>query len=573
MHSNPSLISMRYKPVIWFSLFALGFYLSCTADHSTAKHPAVQTNKTTVDSIFNDSLIPINIGAAEPTLAETIEAPSNQKRNSTILPPQNHKYQLAKSVLDRLWQSAGSLNEPKPTIKIISSKKIIAQYKPGSHVIELEQNLFDVCASFDSDSLAVLAFVIGHELAHVFQMSISNSHASHPFLAYDKQLPSSIRKEKIADIHGIFLAYLSGYLRSGDIVPTIIKRLYDHYNLHQYKLNGYDDFPTRKLIAEEVKLKADTLRHVFEFANHCTRIGLPQLAEAGYRYVLTFYKGAEIYHNLALCNTFSALSISNKQADLFVYPFTLETQTNLTLVRAKPERLTTAENEQRQDLLQLAIEQLDSTIQKRPKAILPRIHQACILSLSKQTSAALDSLARLNRFTLPANTQANVDLTEALVLLSTSNLQQQEQGKKILQTLSSGPVSPIHTLAKFNLSQLENTLWEIDDNTSCPSKMLEVPSIDKAVNQFHLYNEIKPFDINETISIGWKKDGPNTRWTGFFMGTEQLNLLTIKTNTLGSESQTSWLSSSNCPIWIEDLGAHPNKRQVVHIIEKVRRLQ
>ncbi len=558
---------MRYKPVIWFSLFALGFYLSCTADHSTAKHPSVQTNKTTVDSIFIDSLIPINIGAAEPTLADTKETPSNQKRNSTPL-PQNHKYQLAKSVLDRLWKSAGSFNESKPTIKIISSEKIIAQYKPGSHVIELEQNLFDVCASFDSDSLAVLAFVIGHELAHVFQMSISSSH---PFLAYDKQLPSSIRKEKIADIHGIFLAYLSGYLRSGDIVPTIIKRLYDHYNLKKYNLIGYDDFSTRKLIAEEVKLKADTLRHVFEFANHCTRIGLPKLAEAGYRYVLTFYKGAEIYHNLALCNAFSALSVSNKQADLFIYPFALETQTNLTLIRAKPERLTAIENKKRQDLLQLAIQQLDSTLRKNPQAILPRIHQASILSLAKQSNAALDKLSQINRFTLPPNIKEKVDLTKALVLLSTSNQLQQEQGKKILQHLSSNTSSPSNTLARFNLSQIENTLWEADNNMACPMQILQTPSINTAINQFHLYNEILPFDINEIISFGWSKDGPNTRWIGYHMGTEQLNLLTIKTNTLVSKSQNSWLSSTTCPIWIEDLRSQHSKSQAVHIVEKVSR--
>lgn len=564
--SNPA-------PSLFLFIFLVAMICLLNQCNTNSSNPADKVTETIAinnTSVFLDSLR---------SLAEQTPAPEFQKEQpkpKKITASFSTEKKLAKKVLDQLWNTAGNFNIPKPAIRIIQSKTVIAQYKPGSHIIDLEEKLFKVCASFGSDSLAALAFVIGHELAHVFQMDTNPIKSTHPFLAYDQQFPASIRKEKTADVHGIFLAYLAGYLSSGDIIPAIVKRLYDHFDLHRLALPQYDNFAKRQLIAEEVKQKADTLRQVFELSNFCTKLALPKIAEAGYRYILKYYTGAEIYHNLALNNTFLAMRVGNKRVDVFVYPFELQTKTNLSLVRAEPQQLSISEKKQRERLLHRALTQLDTALQKNPAAYLPKIHQACILSLLNQSEKALDVLSQLvnaQGTSFSKKMTEKIDLTKALISLSRQDSSQHEQSIQVLTNFtSSSKTNPeISTLASFNLSQWTGQEWKEQQKQVCPENILRQKTIANGMNQFHLYDEVPVFYLNDFAAVGWKTEGPYTHWTASWMGSNQLHLLSVNTS-LNLEKEyaspdTGWLNLTACNIWIEQKRGAPTKNQLINIVE------
>ena len=481
------------------------------------------------------------------------------------------KERLAKKVLDRLWKTAGSFDLHKPHLRIIDDKKIIAQYKPGSNVIELEQKLFEVCANFEKDSLAALAYVIGHELAHVFQLEATNQYKTVPFLAYDKTFPQGIRQEKTADIHGIFLAYLAGYLSSGDIIPDIIKDLYDAFDLHQKQLNNYEGFTARQLIAEEVKQKADTLRHVFEFANHCTRVGLYSLAKSGYRYVLRYYHGAEMYHNLSINNALAAVRMNQKRATSFIYPFELRSHTKLSLVRAQPDQLLEVERKRKDSLLNLALSQIDSAISKMPNQQTAKLHRANILCLMGKYSQALLELSQIEQSTEPSQSLLDkVLLTKALVFINQSK-NFYEEGLRILSSLANTTRTPIATLAAFNLAQAKNEEWEISQTINCPAENININRLHEAKNQFHRYAEIPVFQINDFAAIGWANLGEITRWKGQWMGTDQLHLLSISSSSPSKEMKSTQsqqiINLFACPTWMSSLSSSASKNYSIHSIE------
>ncbi|MCO6492754.1 MAG: hypothetical protein J5I98_30325 [Phaeodactylibacter sp.] len=142
----------------------------------------------------------------------------------------------ADQVLENLFAAYGNRRQPRPRLEVVQDN-LGPRYRESARTIVLDRRSLQVCRTFGSDSLSALAFIIGHELAHFFQEEVGGRNGEFSYLAYDKNQRSNPEKERLADIQGLFNAYLAGY-RSTAILPELIARLYDAYQLPGH-LKGY----------------------------------------------------------------------------------------------------------------------------------------------------------------------------------------------------------------------------------------------------------------------------------------------------------------------------------------------
>jgi len=461
-----------------------------------------------------------------------------------------NEIQLATQVLDKLYQTVGDQRFPKPKIQIIQNDTVIAAYEPGSKKILLNESVFEVCRSMGKDSLATLAFIISHELVHFFQNQLDITKESCPFLAYDTQYAQQVRIEKAADVSGVFIAYLSGYLTSGDLVPLMIKRLYETFNLKNKKLQQYEDFDQRMQIAEEVKLKADTLRHIFKFGNLNILLSETEMATACFQYVLQYYQGSEIYNNLALANILAGMNIGNKQVDSYIFPLELDYETKLSQVRAESDGLTSEEQKSRQYFFQLASSFLDTALIKNPNYEKAMLNKLCLYTLTGQPQRAIEYYKRVSPKIANTTEQNKFDLALVNAYLLLDQQDAVKKAEKIIENLKDQNTE-FARLASFNLVRYKNETWNQNRQHDC-STSLEHEKLTTESNQFQYYDQIPLFRLNRMTKIGWKTEGKVTRWVGKWRNEKIIHLLEInkklKNHNFYNKSLKNWTLLPECQL-------------------------
>ncbi len=231
----------------------------------------------------------------------------------------------AETVLDKLYQTHGNTLIQKPIIKITDNETDAAVWKRRSNTIELGVKAFKVCQSFGAESNSALAFILGHELAHAFQ---TDAHHATSFLAHRKHPNAREALEKQADVQGVFIAHLAGF-HTVKLLPEIIDRIYEAYNLKHKALYGYPSFQERKETNDEVADLTNQLLEIFESGNYLMAIGKYDLAANCFEYVEQYYQGVEVFNNLGVTYALRALNLSEKNIDPFLYPFEINWETRL----------------------------------------------------------------------------------------------------------------------------------------------------------------------------------------------------------------------------------------------------
>ena len=130
---------------------------------------------------------------------------------------------VATKIVTKLYQTIGNKIFLQPDVKIVncleSGNCAGARYRKRHNVIELEDELYKVCRNFGKDSLNALAFILGHELGHYY--SAHDPEGGLGFNAPNYQKENNTEREHLADIHGIFNAYLAGY-DTRKIIPQLL---------------------------------------------------------------------------------------------------------------------------------------------------------------------------------------------------------------------------------------------------------------------------------------------------------------------------------------------------------------
>lgn|GEM_PF-737411 len=366
---------------------------------------------------------------------------------------------IAEQVLKNLYLTYGDRQRPCPKL-LFTDDNQGPRYRESAQTIVLDERSMEVCRSFGRDSVSALAFIIGHELVHFFHSKHHDHKAEYSYLVFDRGKHGDAEQERLADVQGIFNAYLAGY-RTTAILPKVIAKLYESYQLKS-KLDGYPSLSERQRTSAEVLATVDTLAQLYETANFLTAIGQYELAAASYQYILRYYPGREVYNNLGACHALHALFCSAKSPDAFQYPLEIDTDSRLTRPRARggESELTDSERALRKQLLLEAEKALKTAGRLDPTYFPVDVNLLCVLALQGKSGEAVRhwDTHRIAASTKISATQKNrARLALGIGLAQTSEAGEREQASRIFQDIAKQKADPaLASMAAYNLKALQN---------------------------------------------------------------------------------------------------------------------
>lgn len=334
-------------------------------------------------------------------------------RSSVTLSAQSSPKAAAESILNKLYLTNGNNLYHKPAIEIVNDDRHAAQFVRSRNSILLGKKIFEVCRVFGKDSLSALAYIIGHEMAHVFQVGTRET----SFLAYDQVKDVGTASENEADIHCLFNTWLAGY-KSLELLPYLIEGIYVAYDLKRKEQPGYPTLEERKRSAREMLRITGDLIRMFETGSYLSAIGHHDLAVACYRHVESRYKGRELYYQLGVSLMLQAMNLSEKNVDPYIFPQEPDGDVRLKKPRAEDSAgLTPEQWQQRGELLAGAAEYFALAVKMDGESLSAETGYLCALILNAKAPEALayaEQRELMKKAGLPGVEQEKLKLTLAL---------------------------------------------------------------------------------------------------------------------------------------------------------------
>ncbi|PSR53572.1 hypothetical protein AHMF7605_08545 [Adhaeribacter arboris] len=307
-------------------------------------------------------------------------------------------------IFDRLTYAYAN-GRPQPELEIIgrskNKTKVIAMYKPGNHpVIQFDEEVYDLCAKLQKDSLNALAVLLSHELAHHYEKHdwYFTFGIGQPNTSMSK---ANIQQfESAADFYGCFYGELSGYA-TGRVFPRVLDMIYEYFNLSE-SLNGYLTKEERKAIYAKRQKEAMQMVAVFKAGFFLYLIQEFESAAQCFDFLVNKFPSREIYNNLAAARLQQALVLSSGQENTkFAYPVEMDAQSRLV---TRNRALSPEFNEQ--PYLQLLSEARKYSEQAQkvdPNYVPAYINLACIYSLQGNQPAAIGIINELSPALITGN--------------------------------------------------------------------------------------------------------------------------------------------------------------------------
>ncbi|WP_448518179.1 hypothetical protein [Rhodoflexus sp.] len=211
-----------------------------------------------------------------------------------LLSDKHPKVRATQVVLDRLLQVFGQPpgDGAAPLLRVHSKNpdsKLILElnYKQGQAVIDMQESLYDLCASqFSSKQQDALAMLLGHELVHLYanHQWITQFGRAQRFTKDPASNSANATAERQADYLGTFYAYLAGY-QPYAISESLINAIYTHYRLPD-KMEGYPSRQERIETAYESRKDAQELIAAYRTGLLLMATGAYPQAEQAFLYVV-----------------------------------------------------------------------------------------------------------------------------------------------------------------------------------------------------------------------------------------------------------------------------------------------
>ncbi|MBK8562636.1 MAG: hypothetical protein IPN76_04640 [Saprospiraceae bacterium] len=441
-----------YIPLLVLLLLGGGFFLLRNWGASDAQQPEVSAEVGILSPSQGDES-----ANRVPNTSDTVQVTPQTIDSHAIKPV----FAIAEQVLKNLYATYGDRQRPCPKL-LFTDDNQGPRYRESAQTIVLDGRSMEVCRSFGRDSVSALAFIIGHELAHFYHSKQHGHQAEFSYLAFDRAKHGDAELERLADVQGIFNAYLAGY-RTTAILPKVIAKLYERYQLKN-KLDGYPSLSDRQRTSAEVLATADTLAQLYESANFLTALGQYELAAASYQYILWYYPGREVYNNLGACHALHALFCSEKSPDAFQYPLEIDTDSRLTRPRARggESELTDSERALRKQLLVEAEKALKTAGRLDPSYFPVDVNLLCVLALQGKTKEAVQhwKTHRINENKRVSASEKNrARLALGIALAQTGDAAEREQAGRIFQDIEKQKADPaLANMAAHNLKALQDEL-------------------------------------------------------------------------------------------------------------------
>ena len=249
---------------------------------------------------------------------------------------------FVKKVYNDLYNNLSITKEiTKPNLQYYpDNKELIVEYEQVngglSSKIIMGSEFIAVIRSFGVDSSNALAFVLGHEMVHIFDQNL-NDLANVGSAYADKNFKRKKRKdidsifapyfEIQADEKSMFYSHLAGY-KTTHIAEEVLTKIYLHFKLKS-NLPGYPKLEERKMIARNSAYKIAALLERFEIANLALIKGHYELSSKIYEAIINEgFKSSEIYNNLGLSYLLKVVE-SDTLFQKYEWPIFLDSKTKL----------------------------------------------------------------------------------------------------------------------------------------------------------------------------------------------------------------------------------------------------
>ncbi len=437
-------------------------------------------------------------------------------------------------IYDALYQAAGQFTVKKPSLEISTENKRGAAYYSAKNAVVLDEKTYQLCRGMGKDSSAALAFVLAHELSHAFHRESKKNRAGTNYLSYDQTFEMDIQSEKVADINGVFTAYLAGY-RLSQVVPKFLPKLYDAYGLTGRTLKGYPSLDERTRTTKEVLAITDDLIDLYEMGNYLLAIGRYDLAAMNYEYILEYYQGREIHNNLGVLYLSQAMENYLPVTDRFIYPIELDAATQLKKIAQVrgPQELTLQQKLDRMNLLNKALNKFMQAIALDKDYLTAKLNYACTLNLLQKPKNAVTYLAKRKLVKKEAKETANAEKIKLVLAISDALLGNSVAAKTGFREVAKSKTQAAAAAADYNLEVLQDKLpvaaktreFVFPERFSILVKGMKVPKV----------SHLQPLNLNEQGDCVRHLTEGNTET--FTFGNKRGNTLSIIRfkNTLATE--------------------------------------
>jgi tetratricopeptide (TPR) repeat protein len=317
-----------------------------------------------------------------------------QSNYDQLRPENDQQAKRAYEIFDRLIRAAGSRPGLVPRLFIAKTEprniSLPISIPDGSIIIS--KRTLEICAKDPGLSDDRLAFVLGHELAHLLKDDFWHMKFFSALKSAEKEKPSDAKllseikeivgatdqvlaKELQADEFGIIYASMAGFNSNAIVTDENVNFFAEWLKAAdpEYSESAPKDptHPTPEQRAQTVKTRLRQVMknvEVFELGVALYRTGQFELAIPAFERFLTYFPSREVYNNLAACHHQLALKYlrhtKSGAGPLFKMSLTLDPQTRASgiVLRGKedPVRLSSEQLQEAIDLYEKAIS-LDTT--------------------------------------------------------------------------------------------------------------------------------------------------------------------------------------------------------------------
>ncbi len=310
-----------------------------------------------------------------------------------LLEETHAKVQTARRVFEDLVRAIGD-GRSKPVLQMVAGDRgrfQVAWYEGRRHVLGLEERAYDVCASLGADSLAGLAVLLGHELAHCYKdhdwvgdfgNGFADLEVGQRLKVRQQQEERMLEAETEADYFGGFYGFVAGYNTLG-VAPELLAHLYAEYGLEQ-EMEGYPALGERQEIARRAERRLAEMVPVFEAGNRALIVGHYPEAARCFDQVGQVFSSREILNNSGVARVLEALKLSTGVR--FAYPVELDAQTRL---RRGGKNRTSGDEARRLQLLEQGRALFEQARAKDPGYAAAYVNLACAADLLGKHAEAL----------------------------------------------------------------------------------------------------------------------------------------------------------------------------------------
>lgn len=232
-----------------------------------------------------------------------------------------------------------------PKVELVPSvalaDKKVALFQPGENKIFIDREIINFVNQEESRTKhkqTIYTFILGHEMGHYYQFRHSRYQSIVPCAdRKDKLSKREVEVERDADLFAVFSAYRLGFPIIKEVIPGLMDEIYSYFEIGAYPTTN-PELTNRKTMVLEVIEKADSLFHLFQFANFMIADKNYEAASEIYKILQSAYPSLEFFNNYGVLCLLAFLDQIPAEERLF-YPIEIIIDSDLTNIRTTPLRL------------------------------------------------------------------------------------------------------------------------------------------------------------------------------------------------------------------------------------------